>query len=86
MAEKFDGRGFSKEDFSPDERRQFRHMFQILNADFVSLTKSQVEIFDDFASLIQGLQILGKVLKWALWILPTMAALGYYLSELGVFQ
>lgn len=62
---KFDGNGFSKDEFSPEERAKQRHMIHFLEREFLSyddlLKKSGLE---ELARAISGLPALLKFAGW----------------------
>jgi len=59
----FHGSGFEGSEFREDERRRFRHMLYILDANFKQIDAKTFNALSDGATLVLGIRILFSIIK-----------------------
>lgn len=84
MSEKqFHGEGYSREDFSPDERARHRHMYSELDRNFREMDEKTFEAITKSAVLVTAAQIIASIIKVGGPIAISGLAMGAYAKAQG---
>lgn len=80
--DRFDGKGFSSEEFTPEERAAHRHMYRTVRENWVPLDETTYRAMKEAATVMTALSILSKVLK--IWpVVLTMLGAGAFARSQG---
>jgi hypothetical protein len=63
MAKQFDGKGYDQSDFKEHERAELRHLYRVMDENFVPIDENTLQTMKDGTTLVQGVKILGQIIK-----------------------
>lgn len=63
MGEQFDGKGFDKGEFTPEERAVIRHLTRVLQENFREMDDATLKAVYDGATLVRAVVILYSIVK-----------------------
>lgn len=63
MNDQFDGEGFKETSLEGKEAAQMRHMFHVLNRNWVSIDENTLKAMEDGGTVIQAIRIISAVIK-----------------------
>ena len=63
MAKQFDGDGFDRGEFSSEEKAELRHLFRVMDQNFLPINEETLATMNDAATLVKGVKIIGSLIK-----------------------
>lgn len=87
MAKQFDGGGYDPGEFTPDERRQHRHMFNELDRNWVVIDEDAHKAMQDAATVRAAARLISnlpKTLGWLGVLVTGCVSAGVWLASKGI--
>lgn len=83
MGKQFDGSGFDRAEFTPEERAAIRHLLRVLEENFRVMDDSTIKTMEDGAAIVRAVVIIYSIMKVGGPVGLVMLAAGAFLRTQG---